>query len=202
MKTRRRNTDSNPNPYFEAFYAELSERVALNGVRDVDDIVQLEGERVLQKLDRLVVRYPDPVIYARLRAKPAIVDYLRREKSQRGEGCRARRDDRGRLVKGRSVVSGDSRVDDEEDSPRLFDVIADQRATQHDAADLAETREMLERALLAVSPNEATVLYLAHGLQFRDGEIAEWLGVTRETVNRKKRGAVRRIRGGLGPGKV
>ena len=185
--------------YLGQFRKELLAKLNQRRVRDADDISQAEFERVEKALPALADSYPNPEMYASLRFTPAVSDHFRRERVQRGEGSRAFIDEEGIVRNGRTVVSGDSAHPWLEDDVTLFDTLP---PVERDWADVLDARAAVARALSCVSPEDAEIVYLSLALEYSDGEIADHLGYARETINRRKKKAVNRIRGFLGPDKV
>lgn len=185
--------------YINRFRTELTGRLHRRRVRDADDIVQAELERVKRRLDIVPARYPNPELYARVRFTAAVSDHFRREKRQRGQGTRAFINTQGQVENGREVISGDASIPCLGSEVPLWDTLA---APDGDSAADLESRAMAEDLLKRVSRQDAAILYLSLGLEYSDAEIADRLGCARETVNRRKQRAVRRIRGFLGPNNV
>jgi RNA polymerase sigma factor (sigma-70 family) len=200
MRSPHRHSPIDSNDYVVRFRGELSTQLTKRPLRDADDIVQGEVVDLLEKVASVAARYPDPRCYARVRADAAIANHFRKEKRQRGEGSRARMGDDGKVVGGRTVVSGYAPVPGSEGELALFDTLAspgpgpiDEWVSNH------SDRELLSRCLLGVSSETANILAWAHILDYTDSEIAAVLHCARETVNKKKKGAVRQIRSRLDP---
>ena len=185
--------------YLARFGAELCRRLRRRNVRDADDIAQTEVERVKRRLNEVTSRYPNPEIYARVRLTAAVSDHFRREKVQRGHGAKATINDEGQLAHGREVISGDAPIPLPGSDGTIWETLPDA-----DGDWVGNLNDQLKAAALLryLSPQDAEIVYLSLGLEYSDAEIANRLGCARETVNRRKLRAVRRIRGGLGPDKV
>jgi DNA-directed RNA polymerase specialized sigma24 family protein len=200
MHSAHRHSPIDSNDYVVQFRGELSTQLTKRPLRDADDIVQGEVVDLLEDVESVAARYPDPKCYARVRANAAIANHFRKEKRQRGEGSRSRMGDDGKVVGGRTVVSGHAPVPGSEGELALFDTLAslvpdpiDEWVSNH------SDRELLGRCLIGVNSETANILAWAYVLDHTDSEIAAVLHCARETVNRKKQNGVRQIRGRLGP---
>jgi RNA polymerase sigma factor (sigma-70 family) len=172
--------------FLGAVHAEL---VRLLGRRcsafDADDIAQAVCERLWKRIGFLMERYPSAVVLAGAVLHNAVIDYRRTQNSQRGHGAHALALADGTMSVKRIVVSGDALVG-ESGSP-LWELLvdegesfADRTVAMLDAAfDAAQVLVGLPRVDVDIAR------LLADG--FTQGEVAERLGLARETVNRRWR---------------
>lgn len=152
---------------------------------DADDIAQAVCERLLKRIGFFMERYPSAVVLAGAVMKNATIDYRRTQNSQRGQGAHALTLADGTVTTRRVVLSGDALVG-ETGSP-LWEVLPD---TAESFAD--RTIGMLDAAYRAAevlvglpSGDRDIARLLADGLT--QSEVADQLGLARETVNRRWR---------------
>ncbi len=157
---------------------------------DADDIA---GEVALAVADHpatIMGGYPDPVQYARQRARHAGISFDRRERVQRGEGAR--------LVVGSDGLQEPGRRYESADASHGGGLLANaiQRGEPLDAivADRLVTGALLQRACEGLSPVEFRELWLVDGCGYTVQEVAELCGQRRETVSRRLSATRRRVR--------
>jgi RNA polymerase sigma factor (sigma-70 family) len=183
--------------YIAKFRTTLTLRLRTQRVNghDIADIVQSEATRLWVHFDDITARYPNPEIYAALRAQKgrALTDYMRKQGSQRGTGAIVKKDPTtGAVVKGRVVLAGEQpyRRDAYDPSARdeftgsCFDRYAAQHPVFDDPADFIDGNEMLAAAMLKVSPRQRILLMRVICDRDKVGEVAAELGITRETASR------------------
>lgn len=188
--------------YITRFRTELQAILGRRSSALRDDALQTELVDLVVGLADIRRRYPDPVQYARVRSRYAIRNVVRHDNVGSGRGARYGHDDTGERVGGRAVVSGDaahSSVDGE--GQPLFSLIpaADPVGSPDAVADDLLARALLGRALETLSCRQRTVLYLVDGHGYTVTEVAQMLGVARETVSRIRSGALGTARGALQP---
>jgi len=149
----------------------------------VEEVVAREAAKVWEHFDH-VIRHWTPARYARHRASGAraIVDLLRNDAAQRGEGARHTR----------TIDSLDATVNGayDIDALTLYDVIG----ADDDGYLAIETRELLTAALLGLSARQREVLYLVDAIGHPVTEVAEHLRLTRESTSRALNAARRAVR--------
>lgn len=171
---------------------------------DLADIVQSECVAVLKRLDSTMNHFPDPQVLARVRASNgrAVLDYRRTQRAQRAEGAAQVRNEHGELVRGREVVPGTSPVRPMRDGypskrPGLrqgpgtyFDAAV---AHDTDPADIVADRDLVERLLLTIAPDQREIVRLVDTEGYTVTEVAGRLGIRRETAARKRSAAYQAI---------
>jgi RNA polymerase sigma factor (sigma-70 family) len=150
----------------------------------IDEVIGREMAKVHEHFDRINSRWT-PARYARHRTRGAhaIVDLLRNDASQRGEGAR----------RTRTITSLDAAllaVFDGGDELSLYDVCGDDDPGYF----TVETRELLAAALLGLSSRQREVVYLVDAIGHPVSDVAEQLGITRETASRALNAARRQLR--------
>jgi DNA-directed RNA polymerase specialized sigma24 family protein len=171
------------NDYIAAVRRESVRRLA--GVRssfDADDISSMVVERLAQNIEAQMVKYPDPVVYARVATKTTAIDFDRTQNSQRGAGARVVRGDDGEVVLRRTVVSGDRR--DGESGGGIFDVLTDETDPIESLIASLDATEVVVGLLSHLPPRQAEALYFAKGLESDQTEIGARQQRRRETVCR------------------
>lgn len=202
MRHRRHRHPLSPDhQYVQRFHARLTVLLRHRGVVDAEDVVQAECLALLGKLATDGAALPTPEAYAAVRASGdrAAIDYLRKQSKQRGAGAIQRFDAEGRRIAGREVVDGhtvhhDAYVDHYDDRPgtrgpkgTYFDVYACGRPDfEGEFVDQAEVNDQLRQALLRATPLQRTVLLLVDGCGYTVTEVADRLGLARETVSRHR----------------
>ena len=195
-------TDTQPTPrlsaaidgYVVAVFREVIRLAA--GLRrgfDPGDIADEIVAHVLERPEVIMVRYPNPVLYARARVRHAGISHDRHQRVQRGEGARLFRDADGLLRPGRPYGSGN--VTPAEGGAELF-------STAHDARDQFEASAddrmyavaELRRCCQGLSIGQVHELWLVDGCGFTVQEVADMCGQRRETVSRRLNETRRRIR--------
>lgn len=156
---------------------------------DIDDIVGREVLALWQQIDRRMATFPNPGIYAHVRATAdrALIGHQRTEQSQRGEGARG----------GRTVVSIDDTpsghagptTNDGHRGHEPLDEHSNIEAFLHQS----DIDQRLRAALLGLSVRERQVLMLIDGHGYTVTEVARTLGVARETVSRLRSAVYRRL---------
>jgi RNA polymerase sigma factor (sigma-70 family) len=157
-----------------------------------EDVAQTESLHVLEQLDRIRDAYPDPVRYARVRARHAAIDHDRRLAVQRSEGARLVDDGAGGVHRGRSVVSGDA--PDPTTGLTPFDRLAD--LADDDVADRASDREQVSDLLAVLDQlprRMAMLLVLVDGFGLTVTAAADRLDIERTGASKLRRAARRRV---------
>lgn len=170
---------------------------------DARDIVQHEISRLLPKIDEVIAAHPDAAAYGRARAKHALIDFSRREKSDRGEGSRAKVDADGTIRDGREIISFDDFVESTGREPERKGLSKGARSSFEDEfVEGLHRNDMLKGLIQSLSAIDQAILRMSFWDGLEDGEIAVKLNLTRETVNRRKNRSVRYIGDRLGPDSV
>lgn len=148
---------------------------------DADDIVGEVMAKLASRIDRTMDRYPNPVVYARAVCANQLIDFVRAQHVQRGEGARNRR----------KVISGDVQLPDSDST--IFDTVMSHDELIEDQVldGLDEAYRQAELAL-GIPADQWEALRLTDMLGYSDAEAAEILGIARETVNRRKNRARKR----------
>lgn len=145
---------------------------------EIDDIAQDTVMRFLEDPCRVMEAYPAPWVYARASLRSRSSDFARRERSQRGEGARLVAGRHGSTTR-RVAVSLDQGGRGADGRP-LDLQIADHRQDVERVLDRIQVDELLR--LLTV--RERAILLGVDGHDYTVVEIAEALGLRRETVSR------------------
>ena len=158
-----------------------------------EELVQQECLRLVEGLDEAMTRYPDPVVYARVRAtgRYALLGAVRADNVQAGRGARGHR----------SVVDGDAHQVSSTDRPgsRAESGTAYETYARLHADDRDDVVEHLDRhtrvdlALAPLSSRARTLLYLVDGHGYTVTEAAHVLGIARETAARTRSAAYRQL---------
>lgn len=152
----------------------------------VDDVAQEVVLRFLEDPCRVMATYHEPWIYARASMSSRAVDLGRRDRAQRGEGSRLIATEDG-LRPGRIAVCLDS-VGDGGD--RRVDLIGS--AVVPSVEDTIVERLALDDLLAVLNDEERWLLDCVGVQEYTVTEVAELLGLTRETVSRRL-SSVRRV---------
>ena len=192
--------------YIAQFSKSLTLRLRSQRVNhhDIDDIVQTEATRLWLRYDAVTAKYPNAEVYAALRARKgqALTDHLRKQGTQRGTGAIVQKDQNtGAVVKGRTVISGDQAYTRDAFDPTARDEFTgscfDRYAFEHPMFDspdaFSERDELLEAALLKVSPRQRMLVLRVKVADDTVAEVAADLGITRETASRDLNAAMRAI---------
>lgn len=158
---------------------------------DIDDIVSREVVSLWSDIDAKMGKFPNPSVYAFVRAQGdrALIGFRRNEQVQRGEGARG----------GRTVVSihqqaqrSGEKCDDASD---LADTLFDHTSPFANGLDVVADRlggdQMLFAALMQLTERQRTLLYLVDGHGYSVTAAADALGVARETASRDRHAAYR-----------
>jgi RNA polymerase sigma factor (sigma-70 family) len=180
---------TNPTPIDLETYAAavLREAVRLLGRRrpamDVDDIAAEVVEQFLARPGEVMARYPDPAHFARAAARRRSIAWDRQQRGQRGAGVRLVEAPDGTLAPRRTVISGNAPG---ESGGEVFGGVADERPAVEDVAvGAVDEAVLLEQCLAGMSRTDREVLMLVDGYGFTVKEVADRLGVRRETVSRR-----------------
>lgn len=187
MPTASRRAAVRPEVETDRYLAELHRHLSrllprMRSTDDRDDVVQDELLIAAAVLDVLMERYPDPGVYASVRAKGgrAIISWQRRQGTQRGTGSRFRR----------AVTSFDAL-----DGDNWIDRCDPERADWSPLASLAlDDRLLLESALALLDERQRKVLFLIDLLGYHAGEVGEMLGHARETITKIRGRALQQLR--------
>ena len=142
---------------------------------DADDIAGEVAMAVAHRPAPIMAGYPDPVGYARQRARHAGISFDRRERVQRGEGARLVVGKDGLQAPGRRYASLDRALTQADpDAP------VDAAVTDH-----LVTAALLQHACIGLSLIEMRELWLVDGYGYTVQEVAALVGQRRETVSRR-----------------
>ena len=171
--------------YICAYRSELlrlfGKRTRVNG-HDVDDIVSYAVELVMEQIDFIVGKYPDPVVFARRQYTNKIHDYRRRIASQRGEGARF----------SRAIDSYDVMANPDASVPSVIDF-------SDSVVESMERDEAMGRLREVLSDKEMEIVMMVDGHDYTVKEVAGHFGVRRETISRKRTAIHRKANKALGP---
>lgn len=171
--------------YICAYRSELmrlfGNRTRVHG-HDVDDIVSYAVELVMEQIDFIVGKYPDPVIFARRQYTNKIHDYRRRIASQRGEGARF----------SRSIDSYDVMANPDASVPSVIDF-------SDTVVEEMERDEAMGRLRGVLSEKEMEIVMMVDGHDYTVTDVAGHFGVRRETISRKRTAIHRKANKALGP---
>jgi RNA polymerase sigma factor (sigma-70 family) len=145
---------------------------------EIDDIAQDTVMRFLEDPHRVMEAYPAAWVYARASLRSRSSDFARRERTQRGEGARLVQR-RGEWTPRRIMISLDQGGRDRDGRPVDLQ-IADHRENVERVLDRIQVDELLR--LLTV--RERAILLGVDGFDHSVVEIADALGLRRETVSR------------------
>lgn len=164
--------------YVITFERELRRRLRLARTAQLDDVVQHETLRLLERLGQKMGLYPQPEVYAAVRGsgRRAPIDYSRRESSRGALGPR--------------TVAADAH-DPADGGPSTWDLLVYSSAS---GSDSVETADMLRAAMLRLSPDQREVLLLVDGYGYTVNEVAAMKKMARETISRKRTAAYRTLR--------
>ena len=170
--------------YVTTYHAELGRLLSkqhISNGHDFNDIISFGIIRLLKNYEKIVVKDPDPILFARRSAKNLARDYHRRQAAQRGEGARNERQV-GSLDLGTSPDSLGGVVPD----------FADDYLDERDRA------ELIDKISAVLPQDQLEVLWEVDGLGKSVKQFANEHGVRRETISRtasKARTAARKLRG-------
>jgi DNA-directed RNA polymerase specialized sigma24 family protein len=158
--------------------------VRFHGADAPQDVAQDVVETLLGKVQRVMSRYPNPQVYARVAYRHACIQTARTNRVQRGEGSRLYLRADGTRAPGHHVVSGDA-VEGADDRS-LFDTIT----SGGDAFDEViitriDAHRQISQAWNSTSRRDRTAYFMVRGLGYPVTEVAESLGVRRETLQRR-----------------
>jgi RNA polymerase sigma factor (sigma-70 family) len=134
----------------------------------VDEVLQQEALRLMESLDSVMRRYPQPEAYAHVRGsgRRALIDHLRKEAVQRGAGARNTR-----------IVLD---IDSEYGSPASAGPDLAEEFVEADAS-----ARLLAQALVKVPARDAALLWRVKAEGVTVVEAAAEVGIVRETASRK-----------------
>lgn len=158
--------------------------VRSQGAQAPQDVAQDVVISLLGKVQTVMASYPDPVVYARAAYRHACVQAGRRDRVQRGEGSRLYERADGSRAPGHQVISGDDTGPSGERS--TFDTLVDGGAAFDDAVcGRLDDRRRLTEALSRVAPGDRAAYFMVRGLGYPVTEVANTIGVRRETLQRR-----------------
>lgn len=169
--------------YIEAVRAEAF-RVALAvyGPLAADDIAQEVVAKLFGRIDEMMEKYSDPVVYARAVTRNEAVDHMRRDNAQRCAGALNQRPnvygDKPDALTGITVFEGLDRK-----NPDVAEVVVDVLDADYRWAEIQ----------LGVPARELQAFVLTCLEGHTDTEAGVIMGVARETVNRWKNSGKRRL---------
>lgn len=173
----------NPYDVYVEYLVRETDRIAGQRGRlgpDAFDISQKVLEKFIRHSQRYLILYPNPVDFVRASWKRMAIDHRRNESAQRGEG---------------STLQPNGR------SPRQVIQIkhADGRALEvsgpvFDPEEQFLSREGVAEILEMLDDIDATIFEMAYIEECSDAHIADYVGLTRETVNRRKNAALKFLR--------
>ena len=148
---------------------------------DADDIAGEVALTLVGRPTKVMASYPDPVHYARQRARHAGISFDRRERSQRGEGARLYIGADGQLQPARrylstDAVSGDGPLSHRADQGTLPDIEVTERMV---------VGALLQRCCDGLSPSDVQVAWLIDGCGYTVQQVAAMRGQRRETLSRR-----------------
>lgn len=149
---------------------------------DADDIAGDVAMAVAHRPAPIMAGYPDPVGYARQRARHAGISFDRRERVQRGEGARLQVGNDGLQRPGRRYESADAAAPDGRAALTHADPGASFEAT---VTEHLVTAALLRHACNGLSLIEMRELWLVDGYGYTVHEVAAPAGQRRETVSRR-----------------
>jgi len=167
--------------YREELLRLFGKRTRVNG-HDVDDIVSYAVELVMEQIDFVCGKYPDPVVFARRQYTNKIHDYRRRIASQRGEGARF----------SRAIDSFDMMSNPDASVPGVIDF-------SDSVVESMERDEQMGRLREVLSDKEMEIVWLVDGHDMTVKDAAKRLGLRRETVSRKRTAIHEKANKTLGP---
>lgn len=188
--------DAAGHDYVMTVYRQLTTMFGRRWPTDIaEELVQQECLQLAERLDDTMGRFPDPVMYAKVRAtgRYALLGMVRTDQVQAGRGARGQR----------HIVDGDAHHRRPSDRPggdaevgTAYEVYARQHADDHDGVveQLARIAR-LRSALAPLSPRARTLLYLVDGHGYTVTEAAMVLGIARETAARTRSAAYRQLSG-------
>jgi DNA-directed RNA polymerase specialized sigma24 family protein len=138
----------------------------------------------------LMERYPIASVYASVRVGHAAESFYRRERAQRGEGSRLYRQQDGTLAPGRRVNSADaSAFRDSTDGSSVYERATTEFGFEDDLVESIVGGETLRSILRAcgggVTSQDLDLFVLVKAYGHSVTELAEFHGVTRETMSRR-----------------
>lgn len=155
---------------------------------DADDVAMrvvlafLEMPSARQR--QLIARHPDPVAYARMVARHALIDHDRSERVQQCRGARLFHRPDGTIEPGRTWHYADAPMQSGGES--LFDHwAADDAPIDELVAEHLDAVRLLHRVLDGLPADERTLLHRIDGLHHRVSDIARERGIARETLSKK-----------------
>lgn len=179
--------------YVEAVFREVMRVAAKVRRGDPGDLADEISAEVLEQPQSVMARYPDPVRYARERARHAGISLDRRERVQRGEGARLFNAADGSQRPGRVGVAGDAAVGD--GGPSLFSLLTDPHGQFDDASvERLVAHAALRRSVAGLSRQQLAELLLVDGLGYEVTEVAALFGQRRETISRRLSHTRRHVR--------
>jgi len=183
--TRSINCPSPSDAYVTAVHGETVRLITRKFGSDApQDVAQDVVLTLMGKVQVVMAKYPDPVVYARVAFTHACVQTHRRNRVQRGEGSRLYRAPDGSTAPGRRVVSGDEHLGDSDRS--LFDSIIERSAPVDDVVcNRLDDRHRLEEVFAHASPADRRAYFMVRGLGYPVAQVAQTIGVRRETLQRR-----------------
>jgi len=157
---------------------------------DADDIAGEVALAVARHPSNIMGGYPDPVHYARQRARHAGISFDRSERVQRGEGARLVVGSDGLQAPGRRYESADA----SDRGELLAHAIRCGESIDATVAERLAAVVLLQEACEGLSPVELRELWLVDGYGYTVQEVAELCGQRRETVSRRLSATRRRVR--------
>jgi len=158
---------------------------------DADDIAGEVALAVARHPSNIMGGYPDPVHYARQRARHAGISFDRSERVQRGEGARLVVGGDGLQAPGRRYESADA---SEGGGDLLDHAVNCVEPIDAAVADRLAAGALLQQACEGLSPVALRELWLVDGCGYTVQEVAELCGQRRETVSRRLSATRRRVR--------
>lgn len=182
----RRRADQHMAEWLAEFERHMLRGLAGQGAFDVvDEVVARERLKVIEHFAE-VSQLWTPARYARARlaGARAVIDLVRVESAQRGQGAHGTR----------TVLDLDATLPTEHDAETtLHDLIG----ADDTGYDTVEARLLLAGALLALTPRQREVAHLVDEIGYSVTEAAARLRITRETASRTLGEARRRLRDAL-----
>ena len=157
---------------------------------DHDDIVATVVADAWAAGPTIMDRYPNASVYASVRTAHAAESHYRRERAQRGEGARIHRNSDGTMSPGRAVLSADApSLSESGDDRSFYDRATTNPGFEADLVDSIVGNDHLRAILSAcageISGHDLDLFILVRGYGHTVVELAEFHGVTRETMSRR-----------------
>ena len=159
------------------------QRHAVDAADDVAQEVVVALLAVPDRLEAIVERYPEPAVYARVRARHAFTQWERAMRADRGEGARLVCDADGQLHAARTVVAGDAPLPGGEGDH--WGLVGGHDDPTDDLVDLLSKWGKAVEFIDGLAPTDREIVVLVLGFGYQVTEVAARLGIARETAARR-----------------